>query len=232
MSNRRRPPLGTAALAAVLALAGCSQMGDPIEAIGARRPAPDEFKVLPRKPLMVEPALASGALPAPEPGKPSPLEPDPAADAVAALMGTEATPRPMGTASLSAGESALLGAADAAAASPDIRGQLESDRSAASQADANKPYEPPTLLELVGLGGNEEEELDPAVALDAIGESQRLQREGIAAPSDPRATAATDGEGGELFSTGAPTEDPSTYSDTLGRRPPSPLTGRTEPAFD
>lgn len=229
MTNRRRSPLGTAALLAVLALAGCSQIGDPIEAIGARRPAPDEFKVVPRKPLVVPPTLAQAtALPTPDPGRPSPLEPDPAADAVAALTGTTATPRPTATTSISAGESALLSAADAASSNPEIRTQLESDRLAAETADANEPYEPPSLVELFFGKDEEEEALDPAIALDAIAESQRLQREGVAAPNDPLAAAPTEADA-------AVKEAPRPTYDTLqtGRRPPSPIVGRdTTPAFD
>ncbi|MDT8344069.1 MAG: DUF3035 domain-containing protein [Thermohalobaculum sp.] len=237
MTTRRKPPFGPAALIALLALGACGQIGDPIEAIGGRRPVPDEFKVLPRKPLVVPAAVAdataasAAALPTPEPGKPSPLEPDPAADAVAALTGTAAAPRPTATTSLSSGEAALLGAASAGATSPDIRVQLETDRTAAAEADAAE-YEPPTVFELFGFGGDEEE-LDPALALDPIAESQRLQREGISAPSDPEAVAPTGTAEEGNFSTQRPPDNPDIYGDTPGRRPENPLQGRnTTPAFE
>lgn len=237
MTFRRRPPLGAALAAALAVLAGCNSFGDPIEAIGGRRPAPDEFKVLPRKPLVVpatvaQPGVQPGPLPTPEPGKPSPLDPNPQREAEVALMGREdAGPWPTTTTSLSAGEAALLSAADVAAGGSDIRVQLETDRQAAADAKENEPYEPPTLLELFGFGDDEEDEIDPAVALDAITESQRLQREGLPAPNDPLATAATEG-GNEIFETGAPPKNPDIYYESLDRRPANPLTGNNPPAFD
>lgn len=169
----------TPALAAAVLLGGCDRIGNPLEALGQQPPPPDEFAVVKRKPLMMPPALA---LPEPRPGAPSPLDPNPELEAQAALLGTAAVAAPPNP----AGEAALLSAADAGAASNDIRVQLTLD---AGQEESGE-YQPPTILELFGLGDGEEA-IDEAARLDPVAESQRLQRQGVIAPADPDAAAAT-----------------------------------------
>lgn len=164
-------PAGLVVVATLLA--GCDRIGNPLEALGRRAPPPDEFAVIKRKPLIVPP---SAALPVPQPGAPSPLDPTPERDAQIVLLG-----RPAGPAAgpATAGETALLRGADAAAASGDVRVQLSLD---ATQQSGE--YRPPTVLELLGF---EEDGLDAAERLDPVAESQRLQRQGVYAPTDPRA---------------------------------------------
>lgn len=192
--------MATLGLAAI-ALMGCDTIGNPIDALAKKKPAPDEFQVLARKELRMPPGSQSGAqLPVPQPGMPSPLEPDPEGDARAALAAgaagtsgaagaanlpgdTATIGQPVaGTTRVSRGEAALLQAADAASASPNIRAQLSEE----IEAGDTSPYEPPTVAELLGFGP--EDEVDPDLVLDPVRESQRLQTAGIRAPNDPDAT--------------------------------------------
>lgn len=179
MRNR----LGHAAMAALamLALAGCGRMGNPLETLVSKPAAPDEFQVITRKPLQMPMAVT---LPEPRPGARSPLDPDPNRDAVVALMGTDTR---MSAAGTSAGEQALLSAANAAASDPEIRATLAEDRS----SGRNEPYEPPLIWELFGARS----EAPPKDAIDAAAEARRLQTEGIAAaPIDPNDRPAVEGE--------------------------------------
>ena len=75
-------PVGLTAM--LLALSACGTIGSPLEALGARIPPPDEFRVIARKPLEMP---ATATLPVPRPGAPSPLDPDPHRDSLQALMG-------------------------------------------------------------------------------------------------------------------------------------------------
>ena len=169
-------------MAVILVLPACDQIGNPLEAIGARIPPPDEFQVIARKPLMMP---AGQALPEPRPGAPSPLDPDPHGDAARALLGTSGSAL-LSSAVPSAGELILLSSANAAVAAGDIRARLEADR---VQEAANKPFEPPSVRELLGIG--DAENLDEATLVDPIAEYLRLQREGQLTPADPAAVAAT-----------------------------------------
>jgi len=74
------------ALGAVLALAGCGGEKEPkLLNIRSQTRSPDEFTVLPTKPLQLPEDLAS--LPEPTPGGSNITDPTPDADAVAALGG-------------------------------------------------------------------------------------------------------------------------------------------------
>jgi hypothetical protein len=224
----RIPAAGLPALlvAGLLGLAGCSS-NDPIKAIGAVPPPPDEFQVVPRKPLVV---TASANLPTPVPGMPSPLEPDPYLDAETALAASHQTeaageagdseeqeqaislPATAVSVSPSAGEQILLRSANASATRSDIRVQIEADRVAGEES---KPYEAPTIVEL--FAGRDESIDDPDAVLAPIAEAQRLQKEGDWSPSDPEARAVEpdkkDSGGVGLY-----------YSSTGDRRPQNKVT--------
>ncbi|MEM6676399.1 MAG: DUF3035 domain-containing protein [Pseudomonadota bacterium] len=170
-------------------LAGCDTLGNPLDVMSDKKPTPDEFKVVARAPLVVPPEARTrtsdlALLPAPRPGATSPREPDPNRAAAEALLGPGATTQPV-SAGPSAGETVLLGAATAGA-NAQIRNQLDADAVAAAEAEAAGPYEPPTVLELIGLG-DDEDTPEPGTVVDPIAESQRLQRQGIASPNDPTA---------------------------------------------
>ena len=53
------------AVAALVALAGCEKVGNPFVVLSSKPPAPDEFQVIARKPLVMPP---TDALPEPRPG--------------------------------------------------------------------------------------------------------------------------------------------------------------------
>ena len=201
-------PAGLAVM--LLALSACGTIGNPLEALGARIPPPDEFQVIARKPLVMP---AAATLPEPRPGAPSPLDPDPHRDALQALFGISGSPV-VDTIEPSAGELVLLSSANAAAASSEIRVQLEEER---IQEEAAKPYEPPSLGEL--LSGRKSEKLDESELLDPVAESQRLQREGYVTPVDPNAAAEGKGEGPEPVSPYYPTGRPNNTLPSAGTKP-------------
>lgn len=165
---------------ALAALAACDTIGNPIDAMSAKRPSPDEFQVIARKELRRPPGLGTSTLPEPRPGAPSPLEPDPRGDAVAALTGNRVAASAPLASSISRGEAALLAAADAQSANPDIRTQIIAENVAYEES---KPYEPPTIFEL--FAG--EREYDPEDVVDAPAEALRLSEAGVPTPVDGRA---------------------------------------------
>ncbi|MEM9764033.1 MAG: DUF3035 domain-containing protein [Pseudomonadota bacterium] len=200
MSTNRRLTTMAAVLAGATALAGCDQIGNPLDVFAAKKPSPDEFKVVARAPLYVPPQVQAGldvqVLPSPRPGAPSPLDPQPGREAQAALLGAGAGSAGVASAP-SRGEQVLVGAA-ATGADGEIRTTLVEDEAAAAAAAADGPDEPPSVLELVGL--SEPPAFDPEDVIEPVPESQRLQRSGLPSPNDPTATAdpaeaatATDG---------------------------------------
>ncbi len=197
------------AIAALVALGGCDRIGNPFVVLSSKPPAPDEFQVITRKPLMMPP---TDALPEPRLGAPSPLDPTPNRDAELALLGTDVGPPPVGS---SQGEQALLSAADVAASNPEIRQTLSQDATG-----SNEPYEPPTIFELLGAS-----EAPPKDAIDAAAEARRLQAEGVApAPIDPNERPVVEEE---------VVEEASPYP-TVGvdRRPNNRPLSTVEPAYE
>lgn len=206
--------VGAAALAG--GLAGCGQFGDPLEALGARIPQPDEFQVMQYEPPVIP---ASWSLPEPRPGAPSPRAPNPDRDAVAALLGPQAAAR-LAAAEPSEGEELLLNAADAASTSGDIRVQLEEDK---RQAEASQPYQPPLLWDLLGLTSPESRErIDETQVIDPDVESERLLGEGVPSPVDPEAAARARAEAEREDRPPPPVVD---------RLPNNRITPPPEPAF-
>lgn len=191
----------TGALVAILALAGCDTIGDPFEAVRKKKQAPDEFQVLAHEKLRVPSTMT---LPPPKPGAESPREPDAQSQAIAALTGggTEAgLAEPAGSARVSRGEQLLVSAAIESANAPadpsGIRSQLEQER---AEAEANKPYEPPSLAELFGYGAGQD--YDPESVIDPVAESLRLQTAGVTAPMNPDAAPPEDLEAGGVRTAG------------------------------
>lgn len=168
---------------ALFALIGCDTIGNPIDVMSSKKPSPDEFQVVARKELRRPPALGSSTLPEPTPGAPSPLDPDPQADAIAALTGQRVAASAPRATSISRGEAALLAAANAEAADPDIRSEIVAEN---AEIEDNKPYEPPTIFEVFS-GGTA---YDPEDVVDPNAESKRLQESGVPAPVNRTALAA------------------------------------------
>ncbi len=122
---RMRPArnrIGTAALvAAVLLLGACDGKRAPnLMNLRSETRGPDEFGILPTKPLQMPEDLA--ALPEPVPGGASLTDPTPQADAIAALGGNAAA-----TARAPAGDSAILATATRFGVAPDIRTTLAAE---------------------------------------------------------------------------------------------------------
>lgn len=196
----KTPIRAAIAAGALLALSGCDSIGNPLEVLAAKRPAPDEFQVIARAPLRMP---VSASLPEPQLGSPSPLDPAPQRQAMAALLGQPAL---AGSAQQSAGEQALLAAADASATDPEIRATLESDR-----RDQRDSYEVPYIWELFGSKDSirREDMIDPRI------EARRLQGEGVAtAPIDPD---------DRIIETETREERSSDYPERIGRRPQNRL---------
>jgi len=106
------------AVCALVALTACGEPRDPqLMNIRSQTRSPDEFAVLPVKPLELPEDMAT--LPEPTPGGQNRTDPTPEADAVAALGGNVARARP--------GDSGLLSHATRFGAAPDIRQQLAAE---------------------------------------------------------------------------------------------------------
>ena len=108
-------------LAAGLLLAACDGQRPPhLMNLRSDTRGPDEFGILPTKPLQMPGDLA--ALPEPAPGGASLTDPTPQADAIAALGGNAAA-----TARAASGDGAILATATRFGVAPDIRTTLAAE---------------------------------------------------------------------------------------------------------
>lgn len=104
-------------------LAGCGGRGTPnLMNIAAGDGRPDEFTVLPTKPIEVPDDLAS--LPAPTPGGTNRVDPTPEADAVAALGGN---PGRLAASGVPRSDGALMSTATRFGVADNIRGTLAAE---------------------------------------------------------------------------------------------------------
>jgi len=165
-----------AASAALAALLGActvgSQGGSFSQAVGLVTPPPDEYAVVANRELEIP---STFDLPTPTPGAPSRVEAQPSQVARDALFGQPATTH----GGPSAGEAALLAAAGANQADPNIRQEVAAEQD--QYVAANTRY---GLTSVLGykLPGAEEAE-----ALDADEEARRLAAEGVQTPIAPDA---------------------------------------------
>lgn len=147
------------------ALGGCGQARSDGELRSAG--SPDEFMVLPTKPLEMPGNFA--ALPTPTPGAPNRVDYNPKAEAVASLTGREA---PAGTASAGS----LI--ARAGPADPNIRARLAVED--ATWREENQGKLLPRLL-----ARDADEVTYGAVTLDAAAEYEAMRARGVAVPPAP-----------------------------------------------
>ena len=170
---------------AATTLSACDRIGSPLDTLTGNIPAPDEFRVVTRKPLNMP---SSANLPEPRLGERSPLEHDPGGDARAVLTGQRTGP----AAAAGPGEAALVSAATARSGTG-VAGTSLAAREA--EIEANKPYEAPTVLELLNNDGKKTEDY-----LDPNAEARRL-RTGKATntPVNPKDAPVTDGEGAPVY---------------------------------
>lgn len=166
------------ALAAVLALSACGSDAQPqLMHLRSSTAGPDEFGILPTKPLQMPPDLA--ALPDPTPGGASITDPTPEADAVAALGGNPAALTRTG---VPQGDGGLLAHAGRFGTNGTIRNAL-----AAEDLDYRRKHDG-RLLERLFKVNVYFKAYDP-MSLDQHDELERWRRAGVrtpAAPPDPR----------------------------------------------
>lgn len=172
MTPRIRPRAAVALLAAAAALAasGCSGARESVgRSLGLTYSSPDPFNVSPRAPLRLPGDLS--ALPPPQPGAPSPLEPSPRSAARAALDGAGSADAD--AAAPSPGELALLEGAGAERADPAVRQTLAAESAAPRESRYG----------LTSLFGIEIDDGAAAERLDPREETERLRGEGAVTPT-------------------------------------------------
>lgn len=162
---------------ALLVLAACGSSDEPnlLNISQPRAEGPDEFAILPAKPLDMPQDMA--ALPEPTPGGTNLTDPTPFADAALALGGNpEALTR-------RSGDGALVAYAGRYGVDPDIRAEL-----AAADLEFRRRNDGRLLERLFNV--NVYFQAYEPFALDRYAELERLRRAGIrtsAAPPDPAA---------------------------------------------
>ena len=159
-----------AVLAGFVVLAACS--GDP-ELMNINTSTPDEFAVLPTKPLEAPEDYAT--LPAPTPGGTNLVDPTPRADAVAALGGN---PDRLERGSIFAGEQGLLAHATRYGVPADIRATL-----AAEDLEWRRDNDGRLLERLFNV--NVYYSSYRPMSLDQHVELERLRKAGVLTPSAP-----------------------------------------------
>lgn len=159
-------------MAAGLAVAGCSN--DPrLMNIRSGQDGPDEFAIIPTKPLSLPPDL--NILPAPTPGGANITDPTPYGDAVAALGGN---PQRVVDRGVGAADDGLVGYASRYGVQQDIRAEL-------AQADVEwRAANSRRLLETLARTSVYMRAYRPMM-LDANAELLRWRRAGARTPSAP-----------------------------------------------
>lgn len=162
------------ALATVM-LAGCASRDDEprLMNIGSSSRSPDEFSILPTQPLQAPPNFSD--LPQPTPGGRNLVDPDPRAEAVAALGGNVSAERGAG---VPAADSALVSHTARHGVQTDIRETLAAEDRQHRQRNRGR------LLERV-FGVNTYPRAYSDQALDRHGELERWRRAGARTPAAP-----------------------------------------------
>lgn len=159
----------------LIGLAACGGSDDPnlLNISQPRGEGPDEFAVLPTKPLELPENLA--ALPDPTPGGANRTDPTPQADAIAALGGNPAV------LSRASGDGALIAYSRRFGVDPDIRAEL-----AAADLEFRRQNDGRLLERLFNV--NVYFRAYEEMSLDQYRELERLRRAGVrtsAAPPEP-----------------------------------------------
>lgn len=158
------------AVAALAALTACDK--DP-HLMNIRTDSPDEFAVLPNKPLEAPEDYTS--LPAPTPGETNLVDPTPRADAVAALGGN---PDRLASGRIYAGEQGLITYASRYGVPADIRNTLAAEDLEWRKSNNGKLLE--RMFNVNVYYGSYK-----PMFLDQYGELYRLQSKGVRTPSAP-----------------------------------------------
>jgi hypothetical protein len=162
----------TIILGVVLALGACAQGQPDLINFRASNEGPDEFSVLPTRPLVLEGLPATVAsLPAPTPGGPNLTDPTPVADAYAALGGSMAAAnRPA--------DGGIVNYASRRGVNPGIRSELAADDGRYRQRRRGR------LLERVFGVSTYYSAYEPQ-SMDQYRELERARRAGVRNPAAP-----------------------------------------------
>lgn len=167
-----RAILLTLGIVAFAGLSACSR--DPhLMNTESGQDGPDEFAILPTRPLTMPADL--NVLPAPTPGGANITDPAPMGDAVAALGGN---PAQLAAQGIGAGDAALIAYAGRTGTAPGIRQQLAEEDVAWRAGNSRR------MLEIVAGTGVYMRAYRP-MALDANAELERWRRAGAQVPSAP-----------------------------------------------
>ena len=169
---------GMIALALVVGLGACGTSGDEpnLMNVAANNDRPDEFSIVPNKPLELPTDLA--ALPSPTPGGSNRVDQTPLEDAVAALGGNPAV---VARGGVPANDGAIVNHAGRFGTAPAIREQL-----AAEDLEYRRRNNGRVLERLFSV--NVYHRAYEPMALDQYGELERWRRAGarnVGAPPDP-----------------------------------------------
>lgn len=162
------------ALTVALTLSACGGKREPqLLNLNAGSDTPDEFAILPGKPLQTPENITE--LPAPTPGASNLTDPTPKADAIVALGGNAAV---LARSGIPATDRALLGYTGRHGTEADIREQL-----AAADLDFRRRKDVPSLYRL--FKKSRYFKVYSSQALDQYLELERLRAAGIKTPSAP-----------------------------------------------
>ncbi|WP_291736501.1 DUF3035 domain-containing protein [Leisingera sp. F5] len=167
-----RIPFGVMVLAGALAVAGCGQKG--LRVLQKPGPGPDEFLILPSKPLSTPENYAS--LPAPTPGGSNLTDPDPKSEAVAALGGNPSAL--VSGNGVPSGDAALVTASSRYGVEPGVRETLASE-------DAKFRHRNRHLGRIKIVPVDRYEQLYRKQSIDPFAVSEQFRKAGAATPSSP-----------------------------------------------
>ena len=159
------------AIVAVIGLSACGS--NQLMNIKTGQNSPDEFAILPTRPLSMPPDLA--LLPAPTPGGANITDPNPQADAVAALGGNPARLENQG---IAAADGALIAHANRRGTDPAIRERLARSDADWRSRNGRRPLE-------AMFGTSVYQRAYRPMALDSQSEQQRWQRAGAITQTSP-----------------------------------------------
>ena len=163
-------------LSVATAVAACANQTPHLLNVGATLTTPDEFGILPGKPLQTPDNYTD--LPAPTPNGQSRTDPTPHADAVAALGGNPAV---LNRSGIDSADAALLALAQRRGVAPNVRQEL-------SDADLAFRRGQGLLFFMRWVSGNRYFSAYRGQSLDPFRELERLRAAGVQTPSAPPRT--------------------------------------------
>ncbi|UWQ49849.1 DUF3035 domain-containing protein [Leisingera caerulea] len=167
-----RIPFGVMVLAGALAVSGCAQKG--LRVLQKPGTGPDEFLVLPTKPLSTPDNFSS--LPAPTPGGANLTDVNPQAEAVAALGGKPGDL--VAVSGVPSGDAALVTASSRYGVEPGVRDTL-------AKEDAKFRHRNRHLGRIKIVPVDRYEQLYRKQSIDPFAVSDQFRRAGAATPSSP-----------------------------------------------